>query len=202
MKRTICGAVLLMVVTAQLGSQSTVPNVKKDTNQPVHRDACGMPYGKNFWFSFCAPNGWIVDNSIARDVGLNAVVYPAASSWDSARQSGTFMYYNTSQKKDGTSGISQLMASDEAVVKSHAESAVVKIGEPIQVSDTGVPVQLFAPGGFNRFEAVAYIDSPKVIIMFIMSSTNEDIFKRDYESFIRFVQSYKFQGTDVTIKDK
>lgn len=202
MKKTIGGALLLMIVTAQLGSQSAVPKVKKDNDQSVHTNECGMPYGKGFWFSFCAPNRWIVDNSIARDVGLNAVIYPAGSSWDSARESGTFMYYNTSQKKDENSTISQLMASDAAEVKRHEQSAIVKKGKPIQVGGISVPVQLFAPGGFNRFEAVAYIDSPNVIILFIMSSKNEDIFNRDYDSFVRLVQSYKFQGTDVVIKDK
>ncbi|MGO9323441.1 MAG: hypothetical protein ACLP07_02680 [Terracidiphilus sp.] len=202
MKKTIVGAVLLVFVAAQLSSQSPVPEVKKDSEQPAHRGACGFPYGKGFWFSFCAPNGWIVDNSIARDSGLNAVVYPAASSWDSATQSGTFMYYSTSQKKDESATVSRLMVTDAAEVKRHDQSAVVKKGEPIQVDGIGVPVQLFAPGGYSRFEAVAYIDSPNVVIMFVMSSKSEDIFKRDYEAFVRLVQSYKFQGTEVTIKDK
>jgi hypothetical protein len=202
MKKTIGVALLLAVVTAPLGSQSTVPEVRKDSDQPAHRGACGMPYGKGFWFSFCAPKGWIVDNSTARNAGLEAVVYPAGSSWDAARRSGTFMYYNTSQKNDETSTVSQLMVADAAEVKRDAQSAVVKRGEPIRIGGMDVPVQLFAPGGFNRFEAVAYFDSPKVIIMFIMTSISEDIFKRDYESFVRFVQSYKFQGTDVIIKEK
>jgi hypothetical protein len=135
-------------------------------------------------------------------MGLNAVVYSAASSWDSSRQSGTFMYYTTSQKKDESATVSQLMITDAAEVKRNEQSAVVKKGEPIQIDGIGVPVQLFAPGGFKRFEAVAYIDSPNVIIMFIMSSKSEDIFKRDYESFVRLVRSYKFQGTEVIITDK
>lgn len=202
MRIVIGGALLLIVFTAQLGSQSTEPKVKKDSDQSAHRDACGMPYGKGFWFSFCAPDGWIVDNTIARDAGLYAVVYPAASSWDSARQSGTFMYYSTSRKKDESATISQMMVTDAAEVKRNEQSAVVKNGEPIQVGGIGAPVQLFAPGGFKRFEAVAYIDSPNVIIMFVMSSKTEDIFKRDYKSFVRLVQSYKFQGTDVIIMDK
>lgn len=191
-----------MAFTAQIGSQTTVPKVKMDSDQRVHRDACGMPYGKGFWFSFCAPKEWIVDNSIARDQGINAVVYPAASSWDSARQSGTFMYYSTSQKKGESSDVSQMMATDAAEVMHRVQSAVVKKGEPIQVGGISVPVQLFAPGGFDRFEAVAYIDSPNVIIMFVMSSNGEDTFKRDYESFVRLVQSYKFQGTEVIFKGK
>ena len=65
-----------------------------------------------------------------------------------------------------------------------------------------MPVQLFAPGGFNRYEASAYIDSPKVIITFVMTSKNVDAFKRDYPAFVQFVQSYKFMSTNVTIQYK
>jgi hypothetical protein len=65
-----------------------------------------------------------------------------------------------------------------------------------------VPVQLFAPGGFNRYEASAYIDSPKVIIMFVMTSKNVDAFKRDYPAFVQFVQSYAFMSSNVTIQYK
>jgi hypothetical protein len=78
----------------------------------------------------------------------------------------------------------------------------VKKGEPIKLDDLAVPVQLFAPGGFNRFEAVAYIDSLKVIITFVMSSKSEEIFKRDYPAFVRFIQSYKFMSSNVTIEHK
>jgi len=161
-----------------------------------------MPYGHNYWFLLCAPDGWTLNNSIGKEQGIQAVFYPTGSSWTAAQQSGTFMYYTASDKKDENATVPRVMADDADKVKREVQSAVVKIGEPIKVGGLAVPVQLFVPGGFSRFETVAYIDSPKVIIMFVMTSENEAAFKRDYEAFVHLVQSYEFMGTEVTVEKK
>ena len=161
-----------------------------------------MMYGKLHWFFFCEPDGWTLDNSVGKQMGIFAILYPNGSSWESARLSGTFMYVNTSSKKDDNDTVVRFMASDAENVKANEKSAVVKKGEPIEIGSLTAQVQLYAPGGYNRFEAVAYIDSPKVFVMFVMSSINEDVFKRDYPAFVRLVKTYEFMGTDVTIQDK
>ena len=112
------------------------------------------------------------------------------------------MYVNTAAKKEDNDTVAQFMASDTDNVKKNVQSAVVNKGVPIKIGSLNAQVNLFAPVGYNRYEAVAYIDSPKVFITYVISSVNEEAFKRDYPAFVRLVQTHIFFGTEVTIEDK
>jgi len=194
---------LLVVFAASLGAQNPAPPNAKEIHDKSRDDAkCGIMYGKSHWFSFCASDGWTLDNEIGKQMGLFAILYPNGSSWESARVSGTFMYVNTSAKKDDNDTVARFMALDADNVKKNVQSAVVKKGEPIRIGSLNAQVLLYAPGGYNRYEAVAYVDSLKVFIMYVMSSVNEAAFKRDYPAFVRLVQTHIFFGTEVTIEDK
>ena len=203
MKNLIKGTLLMAILVAQLGAQSAAPPNAKEIHDKSRDDAkCGIMYGKSHWFSFCAPDGWTLDNGVGKKIGLFAILYPNGSSWESARVSGTFMYVNTAAKKEDNDTVAQFMASDTDNVKKNVQSAVVNKGVPIKIGSLNAQVNLFAPGGYNRYEAVAYIDSPKVFITYVISSVNEEAFKRDYPAFVRLVQTHIFFGTEVTIEDK
>jgi hypothetical protein len=202
MKKLIKLPLLLSVLVAQLGAQNATPVQVQGSGVSVDKPNCGMHYGKSHSFLFCAPKGWTLDTSIGQDEGIYASLYPDVSSWGSAKESGTIMYITTFDKPNNKYTVAKAMAFDANNTKQSAQFAVVKQGEPIKLDDQAVPVQLFAPGGFNRYEASAYIDSPRVIIMFVMTSKNEDSFKRDYPAFVQFVQSYSFMSSDVTIQYK
>ena len=161
-----------------------------------------MHYGKTHLIEFCAPKGWTLDNATVYLEGAFGAVYHDGSSWNSAKDSGTVMYITTFDKPDKKYTVLKALEFDANDVKKSVKSVVVKRGEPIKLDDQAVPVQFFAPGGFNRYEASAYIDSPKAIILFAMTSKNEDTFKRDYAAFVQFVQSYKFMSSNVTIQYK
>jgi hypothetical protein len=204
MKNLIKITLLLAVLVAQLGAQNPAPApapgsiVGMSTTNPN----CGMHFGKSQLIEFCAPKGWTLDNGTVYLEGSFGTVYPDGSSWDSAKESGTVMYITTFDKPDKKYTVAKAMAFDASNTKQSIKSAVLKQGEPIKLGDLTVPVQLFAPGGFNRYEASAYVDSPKVIILFAMTSRNEDTFKRDYPAFVQFVQSYSFMSSNVTIQYK
>ena len=161
-----------------------------------------MHYGKSHVILYCAPKGWTLDNGTEYLEGAFGTIYPDGSSWDAAKESGTIMYITTFDKPDDKYTVAKAMAFDARDTKKSVKSVVVKRGEPIKLDDLAASVQLFAPGGFDRFEASAYIDSPKVIILFAMTSKNEDAFKRDYPAFVQFVQSYQFMSSNVTIQYK
>jgi hypothetical protein len=80
------------------------------------------------------------------------------------------MYVNTAAKKEDNDTVAQFMASDTDNVKKNVQSAVVNKGVPIKIGSLNAQVNLFAPGGYNRYEAVAYIDSPKVFITYVIRS--------------------------------
>jgi hypothetical protein len=58
----------------------------------------------------------------------------------------------------------------------------------------------FALGDSNGYEAVAYIGESKVLVMIVLSSKNEELFKHDYPFFEKLVKSYQFLTSDVHIQ--
>jgi hypothetical protein len=204
MKNPMYGVLLLAVLAAQLGAQTATPAPAQGSGVGISTSNpnCGMSWGKSHSFLYCAPKGWTLDNGTDYLPGAFGALYPDGSSWNSAKESGTVMYITTFDKPNEKYSIEKAMAFDARETEKSVKSAVVKKGEPIKLNDLDVPVQLFAPGGFNRFEASAYIDSPKVIIMFVMTSKDEGAFKRDYPAFVQFVQSYKFMSSNVTVQYK
>jgi hypothetical protein len=162
---------------------------------------CGLLYGENHSLLFCAPSGWTLDNGIMNDQGIYAAFYPEGSSWQAAKQAGTVMYINVVGKPaDAT--VEKMMADDADEAKQATPSTVTKAGEPIKAAAASAAVLLFAPGAFNRYEAVAYIGEEKVLVMFVISSKDQDTFKKDYPVFVQLVQSYKFLGSAVTVEPK
>jgi len=202
MNKLTSGVFFLAVFAAQLGAQSVTPAPAQGSGVSTDKPNCGMSYGRSHSFLFCAPPGWTLNTIIGREAGVEASIYPDDSSWDQAKESGSVMYITTFDKPNSKYTIAKAMAFDAADTKKSAKSAVVKTEEPIKLNDLVVPVQFYAPGGFNRFEASAYFDSPKVIIQFVITSKDEDAFKRDYPAFVRFVQSYQFMGSNVTVQYK
>jgi len=206
MKNLLTGTLLLAVFVAQLGAQSAAPAPEQGSGVGISttKPGCGMSFGTSYIFQYCAPKGWTLDNSTEYLPGASTSIYPDGSNWDSAKQTGTIMYITTFNKPNDKYTVEKGMAFDARDTKKSSKfpGLIVKRGEPIKLGDLSVPVQLFAPGPFYRYEASAYIDSPRVIIMFVMSSKNEDTFKRDFPAFVQFVQSYTFMSSNVTIEHK
>ncbi len=202
MKILKVGTLLLLLATAmQAGAQATAPGSGGGKGTKPKNDNCGLLYGKDHALTFCAPKGWTLDNGIMNDQGIYAVFYPSGSNWQKAKDSGTFMYINVVGKSTDAT-IAKLMADDASSVKSSEPAAVIKQGEPIKIGDHTVPTLQFAPGGFDRYEEVAYVGEGKVLVMFVASSKSAEALNKDYPDFVRLVQSYKFLGSNVTIQQK
>jgi hypothetical protein len=181
------GCVLL--ATAQEGAGKST---KDDGN-------CGILYGKGHMFSVCAPKGWVLNNSMHEQTGLWAVFYPDGSSWDEAKGSGSVMYVNTTGKGKGQQNVAELMAFDAEATKKDAPRVEIAKRTAIKITEESATVQEFRHSGFDRFEAVAYIDTQKLIVMIAITSKDEISFKRDYPAFEELVRSYKFFSSNVTV---
>ncbi len=201
MKSLTIGTLFLLAVVVQAVAQqpSSSPNEAGGGKSPEGN--CGLLYGKEHALTFCAPNGWILDNGIMNDQGIYAVFYPTGSNFPEAKDSGTFMYFNVVGKAPDET-VKKMMSDDATQVKHDAPTAVVVEADPIKVGDVSVPVLRFAPGAFDRYEAVAYIGEEKVLVMVVISSKNEALFKKDYPAFVSLVQSYKFLSSNVTFQHK
>ncbi len=197
MKILAAGALFLLTAALQAGAQQApISNVG---GGKAPNDNCGILYGKDHALTFCAPDGWVLDNGIMNDQGIYAVFYPAGSSFQDAKDSGTFMYFNVVGKDPGAT-VAKMMAGDAKQVQHDAPAAVVIQSDPIKIGDTSVSVLRFAPGAFDRYEAVAYIGEEKVLVMAVISSKNENLFKKDYPAFMQLVQSYKWLSSNVTFQ--
>ena len=201
MKILAVGTLFLLAVALRAGSQQTSPSSNAGGGGKAPNGNCGILYGKDHALTFCAPDGWVLDNGIMNDQGIYAVFYPAGSNFQEAKDSGTFMYFNV-EGKEPDATVAKMMAGDAKQVQHDAPAAVVVQSDPIKIGDVSVPVLRFAPGAFDRYEAVAYIGEEKVLVMVVISSKNEDLFKKDYPAFVVLVQSYKWLSSNVTIEHK
>lgn len=200
MKSFIAGT-LLLLAGLQAGAQQAPPSPGADGGGKAPEGDCGILYGKDHALTFCPPDGWHLDTGIMNDQGIYAVFYPAGSNFLDAKNSGTFMYFNVVGKTPDET-LTQMMADDTKQVKQDSPDAVVVEADPIKIGEASVPVLRFAPGAYDRYEAVAYIGEEKVFVMVVISSKNEAIFKKDYADFVKLVESYKFISSNVTIQDK
>jgi len=201
MKILATGTLFLLAVALQTGAQQTSPSSNAGGGGKAPNDNCGLLYGKDHSLTFCAPDGWLLDNGIMNDQGIYAVFYPAGSNFQDAKDSGTYMYFNVVGKIPHET-VAKMMAGDAEQVQHDAPAAVVVQSDPIKIGDVSVPVLRFTPGAFDRYEAVAYIGQEKVLVMAIISSKNEDLFKKDYPAFVLLVQSYKWLSSNVTFQHK
>jgi len=111
------------------------------------------------------------------------------------------MYFNVTDlgPKDT---VKSFMAADTRREMKNDPKTSVSTGESIQVGDRSFPVLEFSLGGNSGHEAVAYIGESQVLVMIVISSLNEEIFRRDYPSFVKLVKTYAFLTSDVRIKTK
>jgi len=190
-RMTMVGLIAMMSCTAW--AQSGGGKSTEDAN-------CGIVYGKGHAFTICAPKGWVLDNGIMHDEGIYAAFYPKGSSWTKAKDAGSVMYVNTVGKHKGMESVEALMKTDAEQTRVTSEDVQVKPGAPIETNDGKALVQKFEHSAYDRTEAVAYIDTPKVIVMIAMSSKDDKTFEADYAKYVELVKSYKFLTTDVRMK--
>jgi hypothetical protein len=201
MKNPAILAFLVFALAAQVDAQNSPPTAGGGLAVWTQNPNCGMIYDANYALSFCAPEGWVLDNSVLSKSGIRAAFYPAKSTWEVARGSGTVMYINILDKGPDET-LASMMEAEVKNAKENRKSVVVKEGDSIKAGAETASVLLFAPAVSNRFEAIACFDLPKAVIIFVATSKNEEWLKGDYKAFLQLVKSYKFLGSNVTIEKK
>jgi len=194
-------ASLLLVTVLSIHAQENISQSKEKNGGKKPDDNCGILYGRNHSLTFCAPDGWILDNGIMNDKGIYAVFYPKGSNWDEARKTKTFMYINVVDMS-ANDNVAARMDADIKEEKQYDPKTVASLAEPIHIGDRTVPVLKFKLGGSSGSEAVAYLGESKVLVMIVISSKNEEIFQHDYAFFEQLVKSYTFLTSDVHIQGK
>jgi hypothetical protein len=192
-------ALLFLLTVLSVQAQENAPNSKNTGGGMKPDDNCGVLYGRNHAFLFCGPDGWLLDTGIMNERGIYAVFYPKGSNWDEARKSKSFMYINVVDMPVNDT-VTTRMEADVKEEQQFDAKTVASHAEPIRVGESSVPVLKFALGDSNGYEAVAYIGESKVLVMIVLSSKNEELFKHDYPFFEKLVKSYQFLTSDVHIQ--
>ena len=154
-------------------------------------------YGNDHSFWLDAPDGGVLDNESGQANGLCAVFYPDGSTW---AQSTVVMYANTALKVQGQRTVDELIAYDVNQFRARAPKLEVTGLESLPTANGEATVRKFSGDEHGNFEAIAYIDAPKVFVMLVLSSRNEKQFSESYAAFAALVKSYRYLTSDVRIE--
>jgi len=128
--------------------------------------------------------------------GIYAAFYPMQSTFSDAIEHGTIFYVNTMSGPDiSRLTVEEAMKRDASeTISQHPETVVKKMPDLPAGKEVAQVQQLFHKG---NFDAVAYVQSPNVVVLFVISSLSEDGFKENYPAFRELVASYQYITSDV-----
>jgi hypothetical protein len=150
----------------------------------------GLLYGQNYFYNLNTPDGWVLDNSAGVSQGLDAVFYEKGGSW---AESTTIMYPQVWQK-EGKS-LQAILDDDIAKYKESFPSLqVTDLPDIMTKKGQRAVVKHFEGGARNQYEAIAYFDEPKVIIMVVFQAVKKDQYEKWFPAFRGLVESYVYFG--------
>ena len=150
---------------------------------------CGVVYGEHYAFAICAPEGWVLDNQSGIKQGLNAVLYPSGSSWES---SDVVMYANWADKNERVKGIDDLVRLNLFNFKSSGSPNIKAQLYDIIKTENGGECQIWQYSGdkWGNYEWVGYFEEKKGIAILVLSTKNIEAFNMGKKAFDKLIESY------------
>jgi hypothetical protein len=149
----------------------------------------GLIYGTDHAYWISSPSGWILDNESGVSQGLHAVIYPKGENWTDAP---AVIYSRAVVKKKGESMGGVIKNDFDSFKKSNA-NIVMKNFAKIKTGDgSEAIVKSFKGDQWGNNELVAYIDTPKVVGIIVLTARNAESYNRSIEAFESVVRSFSF----------
>jgi hypothetical protein len=187
-RRTLSALFILLLCCLAAHAQE---GGKKDA---AREPKTGMVYGKDLAFFITAPGGWVLDNESGVRQGLHAVFYPEGSSW---QESKAVMYANAAPK-GGADTLEKFIEGDVEKFRENSPALSVTDDAPLPVDGKErVLVRRFSGGNPPNFEAVAYVEEEKSVVMIVLSARTRKDFDDALPAFRRLVSSYRFLADKV-----
>jgi len=144
-----------------------------------------MGYG----YTLTAPKGWKPDQKGAREMLLNAAFSPDSTSWS---KSSVVIYANVTYKTDDDQALEEVINLDiEHFTKDSPGVKATKNKEILTFTQRKkATIYDFMNPAKKNFESVAYIDQGEIVIMIVMGTRDEKLFKAAKPDFERLVLSY------------
>lgn len=146
--------------------------------------------GNGYAFELKAPRGWVLDNEVAREQGLNVVFYPKDSSWDN----GKAVCYVRVRTLDSTvrNVEDQVQDTLKNLRGSGSPNAGARYVKTLTTQDASkAKVFYFSGDRFRNLEATAYIRAKNTIHFITLSTRNADTFEYSLAAFESLVTSYE-----------
>lgn len=172
---------------ATTGTQNRMDQSDEEMNS-------GLFYCDDLVFGLTAPEGWVLDDVSGSSLGLDAVFYPEKTSW---KKTTMDMYVNVVDKKNGgEETIEELILRDISRFKDESPDLIVEDApEPFLTRDgERVIVKYFKNSARWKYEAVAYIDEDKKVVLLVFGSDTAEEFKASLGSFEELVSSYIYMN--------
>jgi hypothetical protein len=125
----------------------------------------GILYGPGFAYALSAPKGWVMDDATGRAQGVSAVFYRRGESWVNGE---AVMYANVAAKVKGEDDtLDKVIRYDFEQTKQNNPDTKAKLSTPLETGDgrQAVVYSFSMTGTGAAREQIAYIDTPKVVIM-------------------------------------
>jgi hypothetical protein len=146
--------------------------------------------GRDFAFELKAPRGWVLDNEIARDQGLNVVFYPTGTDWGTSQ---AVFYVRVRSYDSNVHSIEQQVA--DTLKNLHDTGSPEARAQFVKTMTTrdASKAQIYNYSGdkYGNFEATAYIAGKKSVHFITLSARNETIFKQARNAFESLLTSYE-----------
>ena len=155
--------------------------------------ATGLVYGDGFSYQVTAPAGWVLDTEAGVADGLSAVFYPAGRTWTNAE---AVMYVHSMERPAGAT-LEQVIAGEAAsfMHASGGHPAVRAVGAVALESGIHAPVRLFSGDRYGNHEAIAYVETPTVIGLVVLSAHQQPAFDAALPAFRALVRSWQYAGS-------
>ncbi len=146
--------------------------------------------GQGYAFEVKAPHGWVLDNQVGRDQGLNVVFYPKDSQWDTSK---TVCYVRVRTMKNSIHTIQDQVKDTLSAFRAQGSLGVqAHYVRTLTTQDASkARVYYFTGDQFNNFEATAYVQGRKTIDFITLSARDQSSFENSLPAFESLVTSYE-----------
>jgi len=146
--------------------------------------------GKGYAFELKAPRGWVLDNEVAREQGLNVVFYPKDSTWDNGK---AVCYVRVKTLDSSVRNVEdQVKATLRNLRDTGNSNAGARYIKTLTTQDASKAKVFYYSGDqFKNLEATAYIQAKTSIHFITLSARDADTFKYCLPAFESLVTSYE-----------
>ncbi len=146
--------------------------------------------GTGYAFEVKAPHGWVLDNQVGRDQGLNVVFYPKDSHWDTGN---AVCYVRVRTMSNSVHTIEDQVKDTLSAFRAQGSPGVqARYVRTLTTQDASkAHVYYFSGDQFNNFEATAYVQSRKTIDFITLSARDRSGFENALPAFESLVTSYE-----------